>query len=1108
MSSPIHNAFQVDDIRALSPAPQVHVDEFSEDRLVPLASSSPKVGEKGRKPAEPSRPRSSSLSSQTQLDSQAPGAPPVTPSTPQTGSRKEAQKGRKMAASPRSGSGSFTKSKDSGQLSATRRPSNAAPADAGIIQVTPSRELSFGVAEQQLESGPDDWVGGGAGAGTTGAVRAASPDIKKRIQRSASASASAAGSASAAALHSKKSDISPSRVGSPLRMKHSKSANQVSNHFFQAISKKTQDALTYINLTKGYTRGEARMESQALRIALANATIPGEKLVMMAARKIQAWWFLMGPRQLLKRRMRNWRMCKDMVVDIVNASIMVTLKKKRQRAHMLRNGATLTITRLIKCWFYVTRKREAPVGGWRQGAHHGLSTVRVQSSGSNLAHKESRKQPAAEQNVVLVGSGGAGSGGGQGKHADAHRHGHGHHRDKKKRRWNKLLVAYVLQGFAKIIAAKKLVREMRRKLKEEKKKPKKKKISTYTFKKAATIIQSFFRSSQARTRLLKIIKASLVVNKAYRQHRAFKRLRGDLRRVERPCRIKIHGVRNLPEQIFTKGQGGIAVRVSCYWSGLLHIFSSLTELKSVLRGKKPQWSLTTEFHPVAKQLSEKELETEMHAVEAKEAVGVKKGILSRLSRVGSLIGGKQTLGQRKSVVDFQHRNLQRLKALQALKSVEESESESGSEDEDEDEDEDSKESQGGGSDVYKPSRFQSYRKKENRTLDRSDTDVDMGRQKYCSAFQDEYLRVPCIHGNSVLKFEFLLNDGTVFAESSYFCSEKKGLMFWGGEETATLNYKSLSKPLPSVNGMRDTRRNEIITPEFDLMAVPPSLEFTVTCGVPMMSRVGYSKVKLSSNGPMMNSMYSKFGFFHFFLNTWKKYFLSLDGEGLSFFDTKHCATPFHIIPVSEITFVAVMQGKPTSAAQAPFEDTHDVILRTVHHETIYLRLSDVGNRVFWHEVLVSCVKGVPAFTLMRSDSVDSETDKNSTSADSSATGYLGNITVLGAVGGVANFTHDAVRGSANLVGDGFKNVVGTILPGAFIPGFLKSREEEMAQAPKSKRTRSNFVANEIYGKINNTGDIPLSRVSSDLTEDTPGRGSKSLRGVSSRLDSSIGEDSD
>ena len=103
-------------------------------------------------------------------------------------------------------------------------------------------------------------------------------------------------------------------------------------------------------------------------------------------------------------------------------------------------------------------------------------------------------------------------------------------KEKKKRRWNKNLVARVLQGFAKIIAAKKLVKRMRSELKLAGGMKRKKRVSTYTNVRAATMIQSLVRSAMARTRLTLMIRSGAIINKAWRGYTAFKRLRADLRR--------------------------------------------------------------------------------------------------------------------------------------------------------------------------------------------------------------------------------------------------------------------------------------------------------------------------------------------------------------------------------------------------------------------------------------------------------------------------------------------------------------------------------------------------------------------------------------------------
>ena len=171
--------------------------------------------------------------------------------------------------------------------------------------------------------------------------------------------------------------------------------------------------------------------------------------------------------------------------------------------------------------------------------------------------------------------------------------------------------------------------------------------------------------------------------------------------------------------------------------------------------------------------------------------------------------------------------------------------------------------------IYMPSRFAGSSKKENRTLGRMDSSTsDMNVNdvsKYCADFQDEVLRVPCLHGNSILKFECIA-DGVVVGESLYLCSQSEGLMFWGGETSCQVTYKS--KPVSGSNqshGKEGRRTDAFVVPTFDLMSTPPSLEVDIVCGKPMLSRCGYVKVKLSGNGPMMASMSSTFGYLSFFI---------------------------------------------------------------------------------------------------------------------------------------------------------------------------------------------------------------------------------------------------
>jgi hypothetical protein len=332
--------------------------------------------------------------------------------------------------------------------------------------------------------------------------------------------------------------------------------------------------------------------------------------------------------------------------------------------------------------------------------------------------------------------------------------------------------------------------------------------------------------------------------------------------------------------------------------------------------------------------------------------------------------------------------------------------------------------------------------KENRTMGRVPGSPDQARVKYCASFDDELVRVPCLHGNSILKFEYICSDGSIIGESYYYLSSTKGLMFWGGETSCQIMYKS-QKPhsqLPAVgDGKREARRTDIVNPTFDLMDSAPSLEMKISCGVPMMSRCGYAKVRIAKSGPMRSSLYLNFGIIATLTTSWHKFYLSLDGQCLSFFETKHSSQPFYSVMASELTSCVVLSGKPTSVANAPFEDTHDVVIASPH-EKILLRFADVGNRVFWTEVLVGSIRGISAHALLSSETIlsrnSSEAPEESVPGDSPSSS-------------VSTFL-PPISGAVALMSKVTSSVV---------PGFLKFGADSGAQKGKGKGRSSNYWAN-------------------------------------------------
>ena len=254
-----------------------------------------------------------------------------------------------------------------------------------ILQTTPSKILSLPINVQEVAYSSvvhpnNNWISGGE----SGGVKMLGPDIRERIsiisaknnnnnnlnKKSSSSSSSSSSSKNRPSTAVDSSSLSRREAyGGGTSGSSSKGGNKPSRPqsspqkaLRTSVSKKSLEALSFINLTKGYEHGAARAESQILRIAMRDATINGGELVKLAAVKICIWWFHQGPVWALKKRKANTRMVKGLVIEIANKSILAVLSSARRKAHLLRNGCALTIQKLLKYWFYITRARSLPHG--------------------------------------------------------------------------------------------------------------------------------------------------------------------------------------------------------------------------------------------------------------------------------------------------------------------------------------------------------------------------------------------------------------------------------------------------------------------------------------------------------------------------------------------------------------------------------------------------------------------------------------------------------------------------------------------------------------------------------------------------------------------------
>jgi hypothetical protein len=368
-------------------------------------------------------------------------------------------------------------------------------------------------------------------------------------------------------------------------------------------------------LSKPFTRGESMAESQVLHIALRSMKVEGATLLQLAARKISVWWKLVAPRKKLLRRMTRRDECRDIVLAMADSAVATGLMRQRRRRSLLRTGAALKIQRLFRQWVSTTlvearrlEKEERAVVAWRK-----LSLI-----------------TSAVQAAVRI-----------------YRYVRYWQRKRRNKRVNKLSAGILLQ---RTIEKYMQLRTLRKKLEQQQQLYTKMKVAsmmstslsrnnlyrerelavaciqkcyrafllhkrdlerqyfnimcskiTYFFirciarrrvarnkvlKKAATKIQTFYRGIHTRASILKVVRSGLLLNALWRKHKAYVSLKSQLRRVDRPHTLVIHGIRNIAKKTINSNQ--MRFKISVWWHPLLHIVSQ-NDFNTIVQTKQPQF---------------------------------------------------------------------------------------------------------------------------------------------------------------------------------------------------------------------------------------------------------------------------------------------------------------------------------------------------------------------------------------------------------------------------------------------------------------------------------------------------------------------------------------
>jgi hypothetical protein len=368
-------------------------------------------------------------------------------------------------------------------------------------------------------------------------------------------------------------------------------------------------------LSKPFTRGESMAESQVLHIALRSMKVEGATLLQLAARKISVWWKLVAPRKKLLRRMTRRDECRDIVLAMADSAVATGLMRQRRRRSLLRAGAAMKIQRLFRQWVSTTlvearrlEREERAVVAWRK-----LSLI-----------------TSAVQAAVRI-----------------YRYVRYWQRKRRNKRVNKLSAGILLQ---RTIEKYMQLRTLRKKLEQQQQLYTKMKVAsmmstslsrnnlyrerelavaciqkcyrayllhkrdlerqyfnimcskiTYFFirciarrrvarnkvlKKAATKIQTFYRGIHTRASILKVVRSGLLLNALWRKHKAYVSLKSQLRRVDRPHTLVIHGIRNIAKKTINSNQ--MRFKISVWWHPLLHIVSQ-NDFNTIVQTKQPQF---------------------------------------------------------------------------------------------------------------------------------------------------------------------------------------------------------------------------------------------------------------------------------------------------------------------------------------------------------------------------------------------------------------------------------------------------------------------------------------------------------------------------------------
>lgn len=341
-----------------------------------------------------------------------------------------------------------------------------------------------------------------------------------------------------------------------------------------------------------------------------------------AARKIQIWYMLVGPRRKLLQRLST----RDCVLDAINKILertnqLVAIRQRRRR-HLLRQGAAMKIQRCFRFWVRTVLEEERRIEAlerqkiaqksldyWARSVMNAVRLFRyVRYCIRKKLIKKTGKQRQTlnlQKTIMMYFQLISLSKRLQIQHEIQQRMA----LEKGKGGSNRRVQMFRAIDRAVALIQKLIRRYMQRKRQEavrkynemyqkvtwfilkclaRRRRNREKKLNHHAQK-----LQAIIRGFIQRRQLYQIVRAGLKLNMLWRKFTAYRSLKGQLRRVEKPYTIIVHGLRNIPKRLFNTGT--VKFKIYVWWNPLLHIVGK-SDFLAFLQSKQPQYIYTSAAH--------------------------------------------------------------------------------------------------------------------------------------------------------------------------------------------------------------------------------------------------------------------------------------------------------------------------------------------------------------------------------------------------------------------------------------------------------------------------------------------------------------------------------